>query len=137
MKGRFINAWEFVREVKNKNGIIFINEEPVQVIRSGLFEYDLRTLDGSLIKAITKNGGFNPEDEITWDEGIIGLKKIDKEIAGAYLNNSGVKLVLKIGENPEYAKLENLQLDEEWNFWKYGKILILSDGAEQYVAELK
>lgn len=137
MKGRFINAWEFVREVESKNGIIIINGEPVQVSRNGLFEYDLRALDGRLIRGISKHSGFNPEDEITWDEGITGLKKIDKEIAGAYLNNSGVKLVLKIGENPEYAKLENLQLSEYWNFWKYGKILILSDGDEQYIAELK
>lgn len=137
MKGRFINAWEFVREVESKNGIIIINGEPVQVTRNGLFEYDLRALDGRLIRGISKHSGFNPEDEITWDEGITGLKKIDKETAGAYLNNSGVKLVLKIGENPEYAKLENLQPDEYWDFWKYGKILILSDGDEQYVAELK
>ena len=137
MKGRFINAREFVREVESKNGIITINGEPVQVIRNGLFEYDLRTLNGSLIKGISKHSGFNPEDEITWDEGITGLKKIDKETARAYLNNSGVKLVLKTGKNLKYAKLENLQLDEDWNFWKYGKILILSDGAEQYIAELK
>lgn len=137
MKGRFINAWEFVREVESKNGIITINGEPVQVTRNGLLEYDLWTLNGSLIKAISKHSGFDAEDEITWDEGITGLKKIDKETAGAYLNNSGVELVLKTGKNLRYAKLENLQLDEYWDFWKYGKILILSDGTEQYIAELK
>lgn len=137
MKGRFINAWEFVREVESKNGIIFINGEPVQVTRNGLFEYDLRTLNGNLIKAIAKHSGFNPEDEITWDEGIAGLKKIDKETARVYLNNSGVELVLKTSKNLKYAKLENLQLDEEWDFWKYGKILILSGGPDQYIAELK
>ena len=137
MKGRFINAWEFVREVESKNGIITINGELVQVTRNGLLEYDLWTLNGSLIKAIAKHSEFNPEDEITWDEGITGLKKIDKEITRAYLNNSGVRLVLKISENPKYAKLENLQLSEDWDFWKYGKILILSDGTEQYIAKLK
>lgn len=137
MKGRFINAWEFVREVESKNGIITINGEPVQVTRNGLLEYDLWTLSGSLIKGISKNGRFNPEDEITWNEDITGLKKIDKEIALAHLNNSGVELVLKTGKNLKYAKLENLQFGEEWDFWKYGKILILSDGTEQYIAELK
>lgn len=137
MKGKFINAWDFVREAESKNGVILINKEPVQIKRNGLFEYDLRTLSGKLIKVITKHTGFNPEDEIEWDESLEGLKKIDKETAGVYLNNSGVKLIAKISPDPDEImifKREEIKISDAL---KYGKVLILFDEyCTPYIAQL-